>query len=403
MSRNSGLDVSKSPLVPDDATKSAPPANNGISRRRLLGGAAAVGVPAAIGLNQLISGSGSGSAAAAEPAATGHEGHGGHEGFVHASFAKDRSVDHKRNGFNPTELLRDFDYGKTRRLPNGRVLREWEIVAQDQEIEIAPGVRYEAWTYNGRVPGPTLRAREGELLRIRFINGSNHPHTMHFHGIHSAQMDGMPGIGEAAGGGQIEPGEAFTYEFDATPFGVHLYHCHVAPLAAHISRGLYGAFIIDPKQGRPEADEMVMVMNGFDTNFDLANEIYAVNTIGFHYINEPIEVAREELVRIYLVNVLEYDPVNSFHIHGNFFQHFPTGTSLEPTELTDTIIQGQAQRAILELEFPYDGDYMFHAHVSEFAELGWSGFFRVGDPTRLTAATAAEMYCELPWGGGGPA
>ena len=65
---------------------------------------------------------------------------------------------------------------------------------------------------------------------------------------------------------------------------------------------------------------MVMVMNGFDTNFDLANEVYAVNTVGFHYVNEPIAVKRDELVRIYLVNVLEYDPVNSFHVHANFFQ-----------------------------------------------------------------------------------
>ena len=84
------------------------------------------------------------------------------------------------------------------RLASGRVLREWEIVAQDKEIEVAPGVKYEAWTYNGRVPGPTLRAREGELLRIRFVNASEHPHTMHFHGIHTALMDGMPGIGETA-------------------------------------------------------------------------------------------------------------------------------------------------------------------------------------------------------------
>ena len=54
-------------------------------------------------------------------------------------------------------MLRDFDYGKSRRLPGGRVLREWEIVAQDKEIEVALGVFYAAWTYNGRVPGPTLR------------------------------------------------------------------------------------------------------------------------------------------------------------------------------------------------------------------------------------------------------
>jgi FtsP/CotA-like multicopper oxidase with cupredoxin domain len=227
---------------------------------------------------------------------------------------------------------------------------------------------------------------------------------MHFHGFHPSLMDGMPGIGERLGGGQIEPGEAFTYEFDADPFGLHLYHCHVAPLAAHIARGLYGAFVIDPKRGRPEADEMVMVMNGFDTNFDLANEVYAVNTVGFHYIDNPIHVKRDQLVRVYLVNALEYDPINSFHVHANFFQYYPTGTSLEPSEFTDTVIQGQGQRGILELKFPFDGDYMFHAHVSEFAELGWTGFFRVGKPSLLAPAAAAAAYCKLPWGGkAGPA
>ena len=115
-----------------------------------------------------------------------------------------------------------------------------------------------------------------------------------------------------------------------------------------------------------------MVMNGFDTNFDLSNEVYAVNTVGFHYVNEPIQVRRDELLRVYLVNVLEYDPLNSFHVHANFFQYYPTGTSLEPSEYTDTVIQGQGQRGILEMKFPFDGDYMFHAHVSEFAELGWT-------------------------------
>jgi FtsP/CotA-like multicopper oxidase with cupredoxin domain len=370
----------------------------GISRRRLLGGAA-LAAPAVAGLAGLT-GIREGDRALAE---TNGSGHAGHAGFPHASFAPGRSVDHRRNGFNPTELLRDFDHGTTRRLPSGRVLREWEIVAQDKEIEVAPGVSYEAWSYNGRVPGPTLRAREGELLRVNFVNGSEHPHTMHFHGLHPASMDGVPGIAENHGGGQVGPGESFTYEFEAAPFGLHLYHCHVSPLAAHIARGLHGAFVIDPKQGRPEADEMVMVMNGFDTNFDLSNEVYAVNTVGFHYVAEPIEVGRESPVRIYLVNALEYDPVNSFHIHGNFFHYFPTGTSMEPSEFTDTVIQGQGQRGILELKFPYDGDYMFHAHVSEFAELGWSGFFRVGDPSRLSAAAASSLYCDLPWGKGVPA
>ena len=145
-------------------------------------------------------------------------------------------------------------------------------------------MKFAAWTYNGRIPGPTLRCREGERLRITFVNGSQHPHTIHFHGIHPAEMDGVPGLGA----GEIAPGGKTVYEFDALPAGLHLYHCHVRPLAEHIAKGLYGAFIVDPADGREDADELVMVMNGFDTNFDRANEMYAANTIPFAYMDEPI-------------------------------------------------------------------------------------------------------------------
>lgn len=366
-----------------------------INRRRLLiGGAAGAALPV---VHQLVPHSGVHDAIDGANAQSGAHGpahgaadavHGG--GNAGPTFKQGETVDHAANGFNPTGMLRDFDWGKTTRLPNGRVLREWTLVAGDQEIEVAPGVKYPAWTYNGRVPGPTLRCREGELLRVRFVNGSEHPHTIHFHGLHPAEMDGVPGIGA----GLIDTGGETTYEFNAEPFGLHLYHCHAGPLAEHIARGLYGAFIIDPKEGRPEADEQVMVMNGFNTNFDAeGNQVYAVNTVAFHYVNEPIAVERDAPVRIYLVNILEYDPINSFHIHGNFFNHFPTGTSLTPVEFTDTIMQGQAQRAVLEMCFPYAGDYMFHAHKSEFAELGWMGFFRVGGEREQAGTPAA--FCAL--------
>ena len=125
-------------------------------------------------------------------------------------------------------------------------LREWELVAVDKEIEVAPGVKFAAWTYNGRIPGPTLRCREGDRLRITFANGSAHPHTIHFHGIHPAEMDGVPGLGRRA---RSRPAARTVYEFDALPAGLHLYHCHVRPLAEHIAKGLYGAFIVDPKDG----------------------------------------------------------------------------------------------------------------------------------------------------------
>ena len=342
-------------------------------RRLLLGSVPLLGAGAVLHAQVPHSHPWDGTAAAADPAG-GHDAHAASAASGgHAAFRAGETVDHRANGFDPSEILRDFDWGRTRRLPTGRVLREWELEAVDREIEVMPGVRFAAWTYNGRIPGPTLRCREGDRLRITFTNASTHPHTIHFHGIHPAEMDGVPGLGA----GEIAPGGRTVYEFDALPAGLHLYHCHVRPLAEHIAKGLHGAFIVDPPEGRPDADEMVIVMNGFDTNFDRANEVYAANTIGFAYMDRPIAARRGELVRVYLVNVLEYDLVNSFHLHGNLFDYFPTGTSTRPSELTDTVMLCQGQRGVLEWRFRDPGRFMFHAHQSEFTELGWQGFFEV--------------------------
>lgn len=284
-------------------------------------------------------------------------------------------VDHETNGFNPTDILTDYDYGEVSTLPNGQTLREYRIVATNRNLEVVPGIEFPAWTYNGRIPGPTLRCTEGDRIRINFINGSNHPHTMHFHGIHSSVMDGVPGTGP---GGSVAPSESFVYEFDAEPFGLHLYHCHIFPLARHVAKGLYGTFIVDPKDGRPLVDhEMVMVMHGYDVDFDDENDFYAVNGIPFHYQKHPIPIKTGETVRIYLVNILEFDLINSFHLHANFFDYYPTGTSLTPIEYTDTIMQTQAQRGIIEFSYKHTGMFMFHAHNTEFAELGWTGMFDV--------------------------
>jgi FtsP/CotA-like multicopper oxidase with cupredoxin domain len=247
-------------------------------------------------------------------------------------------------------------------------LREYTLTAIDKQIEVAEGVTFEAWTYNGTVPGPVIRATEDDLLRVRLINGGSHPHTIHFHGIHPAKMDGVfeP----------VPPGGEFFYEFPARPYGMHLYHCHAVPLKKHIHKGLYGAFIIDPPKPRAPAQELVMVMNGFDTDGDGENNFYAVNGPAFYYAKYPISVRRDQLVRIYLANLTEFDLINSFHLHGDFFRLYRTG-STDHFEYTDTVMLCQGERCILEIEFHNTGRFMFHAHQSEFAELGWMGFFDV--------------------------
>ena len=119
-----------------------------------------------------------------------------------------------------------------------------------------------------------------------------------------------------------------------------------------------------------------MVLNGYDTDGDGANNFYTANGLAFYYAKYPIRVRRGELLRIYLVNLTEFDLINSFHLHGDFFRYYPTGTS-DTFEYTDTVMLCQGQRGIIELEFANPGRFMFHAHQSEFTDLGWMGFFDV--------------------------
>ena len=276
--------------------------------------------------------------------------------------------------FDPQKYLRDFNYGRISESKTGQTIRDFTIIAEDNKIqEISPGVFYNVWTFNGTVPGPTIRATEGDLVRIHFINNGSKSHTMHFHGIHKAEMDGVFEI-VGPGGGQ------FTYEFEAGPVGVHPYHCHVMPLEEHISHGLYGVFIVDPKEGRPLADEMVMVLNGFDTDFDAENNFYAANTIPFYYQHHPIQIKTDELIRIYVVNMVEFDPINNFHLHGNLYHYYPTGTDTVPSTFTDMITLSQTERGIMEFQYTYPGKYLFHAHKVEFSEKGWTGLFLVQNP-----------------------
>ena len=130
------------------------------------------------------------------------------------------------------------------------------------------------------------------------------------------------------------------------------------------------------------ADEMVMVLNGFDTDFDAENNFYAANTIPFYYQHHPIQINSGQLIRIYVVNMVEFDPINNFHLHGNLYKYYPTGTDTVPSFYTDMITLSQTERGIMEFQYDSPGKYLFHAHKVEFSEKGWVGLFLVKDNSR---------------------
>lgn len=254
--------------------------------------------------------------------------------------------------------------------PKNQKVHEYELViTEDVTHEVAPGVTMTAWAFNGKVPGPVLRGREGDLMRIKLVNQGKLPHTIHFHGIHPATMDGVFEL--------VPPGGEFTYEFVARPYGVFPYHCHSMPTSQHIHNGLYGMMIIDPPEGRPPMRELAMVMSAFDVDRDGKADFYAWNGKAFQYADHPIELSVGEKVRMYVMNIFE--EAMAPHIHGNMFRLIRSGTSLEPQELTDVVSLGIAERAILEFQYDYPGAYMFQCHFTEHMELGLMGWFQVRD------------------------
>jgi len=265
--------------------------------------------------------------------------------------------------FDPQDCLRQFDRGRLIE-EGGRRIRIFEVEARSSTLPLGGEVLFKAWTLNGRVPGPTLRAREGERIRVVFRNGDSTSHSLHFHGVHPAAMDG------------IEPvlkGRTALYAFDLPRAGLYPYHCHVAPVARHVGKGLFGLLVVDPRQARPPADELVLVMGGYDLNNDGRNELYAFNGIPDAYRHQPIRIRQHSLVRLYLLNMTELEGPLTFHLHANEFRVIRPGW----IDTTDGVTLGVGERQILEFSYSFPGRYMFHPHQDQIAERGCMGLFEV--------------------------
>ena len=243
--------------------------------------------------------------------------------------------------------------------------KSFEFHIEEIPITIAHETTANAWAFNGQAPGPVIRCTLGDNLTIRFRNTATDLHSMHFHGSHDPAQDGWE---------PVEPGGEALYKINANPIGFHPYHCHVPPISKHLSKGLYGAMIVDPPRGRPPAHEFLLMLSGWDLKNRGKNDIYTWNGIAGYYDRFPIKVPVGEKVRFYIMNLLEYESPMTFHLHGQTFDIFRTGTKLTPTDHSDVVTLGQTERAILEFILPKRGRYMFHPHQSHMAEAGAMGW-----------------------------
>lgn len=334
---------------------------------------------------------------------------------------------------NYKTYLTDFRCGHVSVLDNGTVVRKFTIIANDYNGTGAPiiistnvfglgkplneqsnykPVIFHAWMFNGSVPGPTLRVTAGDHVQLTLINSnqSAFPHSLHMHSMHPGIMDGMQGPA-----GMVEPGHKFVYNFTAAPVGVYPYHCHMFPVEEHISRGLYGMLIIDPVKPRPPAIEMVGTLNSYTYSYEGLNgsghftptlpatmqqmeqnlskvefnsdegngpdnQFYSINGMPFGYIGaNAIHLQTHKEYRLYVENMVEFDPLNSIHVHGTLFTYTPSGTLNSSKIYTDIVSLGQGDRGIMEFSYPYAGQFMVHAHINHFSDLGWTSFFNVSD------------------------
>ena len=265
-------------------------------------------------------------------------------------------------------------------------LHQVRLVITHGNITIAKGVRYYAWTFDGRVPGPFLRVTQGDTIDFTLVNKGPQPHSMDFHAAEIAPSRYYV---------NVNPGDSLHYRFTARVPGVFMYHCGTAPVAMHIANGMYGAIIVDPPTPRPAAKEFVLVQSEFYLTPDdgkggvrsidwqkllgQAPDNVVFNGRVAQYAEHPIAVKPGELLRVYVVNAGP-NRISSFHVVGGIFERvFEDASLTNPLRGVQTVNVPVGGGAIFEIRLREPGDYPFVTHAFADATKGAVGVFRAGN------------------------
>ena len=266
-------------------------------------------------------------------------------------------------------------------------------------IEIAPGVKFSAWTFGDHVPGPTVRARVGDKIRFSMTNRSDEPvpgvrltaapmmHSMDFHAAMVSPQDKYR---------SIAPGQTIEFEFTLNYPGMFMYHCGTPMILEHIASGMYGALIVEPREGYPTKvnREYVVIQSEFYAKPDPGKQkvdgapLYVLDaerlrnsqpthTVfnGSHngMVRKPLAAKTGERVRLYVLNVGP-SKTSSFHVVGTIFDRvWMDGNPDNQMRGMQTVLLGSSNAAIVEFIIPEDGSYIMVDHHFANASQGAIG------------------------------
>ncbi len=285
-------------------------------------------------------------------------------------------------------------------------VKEIRLDTTHKIIEIAPGVKFSAWTFGDTVPGPVVRARVGDRIKFSMTNRSDETmpgasfaaapmmHSMDFHSAMVSPQDKYR---------SIAPGQTISFEFTANYPGVFMYHCGTPMVLEHIASGMYGMMIVEPREGYPtKVDrEYAIVQSEFYTRPDPDKRkvdgapLYVLDgarlrakaptyTVfnGRHngYVDKPLPAKPGERVRLFVLNV---GPSNtsSFHVVGTIFDRvWMDGNPDNQMRGMQTVLLGSSSGAITEFIIPEAGSYIMVDHHFANASQGAIGLIAAGGP-----------------------
>jgi nitrite reductase (NO-forming) len=269
-------------------------------------------------------------------------------------------------------------------------VHEIELVIEEKLMTVAEGFQQAVWTFGGTVPGPVIRVKQGDLVRVTLKNPATArlPHSVDFHSSMVAWNDEMT---------SINPGEEKVYEFQADYAGVWMYHCGTAPALHHIANGMYGMMIVEPKGGLEPVDQEFAIVQsewylgpqGQPASLTKASaaapapDFVMFNGIANQYVDNPIEIPTGERVRAFVLNAGP-SVDSSFHIVGTIFDRVvKEGVELRidnPGRYgAQAVDLSPAQGAFVEFTMAEDGLYPIVTHAFNFVGRGALGLFQAGD------------------------